>query len=334
MDKASAALLVLLIVATQAGADAPMSYMQTYGPAADPVTRLNWGLSAISVAVTAIVALLVLIAIFHKRPPISRDEQGRLPVLTTTGGLRWIVIGVSISTAVLLACAIWTAVTLSAVASPATKPPLEIQITAHQWWWEVTYLGTSQSQVITTANEIHIPVGRPVRFKLVSDNVIHSFWIPQLGGKTDVIPGQTNYAWLQADKQGTYRGQCGEYCGAQHAHMALYVVADPPAQFDAWRQAQLKPALESPSEGQDIFLARCAACHTVRGTPAGGTVGPDLTHLMSRGTLASGLLANNIGNLHGWIANPQALKPGALMPRIALDPQELHSVVAYLETLR
>jgi cytochrome c oxidase subunit 2 len=217
---------------------------------------------------------------------------------------------------------------------------MTIEVTGHQWWWEVKYLSPSPAAITTTANEIHIPVGVPVRFKLDSGDVIHSFWIPQLGGKTDVIPGQTNYTWLQASRPGRYRGQCAEFCGAQHAHMVLYVVADDPATFAAWSTAQLlaaqAPSTPDAQRGQAVFETRCAVCHTIRGTDylTGGRAGPDLTHLMSRSTIAAGLLANNTGNLHGWIANPAALKPGTLMPPTGLAPDELHAVVAYLRTLK
>ena len=167
--------------------------------------------------------------------------------------------------------------------------------------------------------------------------MIHSFWIPQLAGKMDVIPGQTNVTWLQADQPGTYRGQCGEYCGAQHAHMAMYVVADTPQDYALWVRDQLSnaavPASEPARLGELAFEAHCAACHAVRGTGAGGILGPDLTHLMSRHTIAAGLLPNTPGNLAAWIADSQALKPGSRMPTLALSGPDLSSVVTYLQTL-
>jgi cytochrome c oxidase subunit 2 len=168
--------------------------------------------------------------------------------------------------------------------------------------------------------------------------VIHSFWIPQLAGKTDMIPGQTNDAWLQADRPGDYRGQCGEFCGAQHAHMALHVIAEEPAAFDVWRRQQLAegapPKTSETVRGLQTFVARCGKCHAVRGTQADGTRGPDLTHLMSRRMIASGTLPNNTGNLSGWVADAQGLKPGSRMPTLDLSPQDLRAVVAYLETLK
>jgi cytochrome c oxidase subunit 2 len=175
-----------------------------------------------------------------------------------------------------------------------------------------------------------------VHFTLNSPDVIHSFWVPALGGKTDVIPGRTNEMWLEADKPGVYRGQCSEYCGEEHAQMALFVFAEPEAQFEAWRAEQVKPAAlvnGAAALGETQFVASCGKCHTVRGSDAHGTAGPDLTHLMSRTTIAAGMLDNTIGNLSGWIADPQSIKPDAKMPNVDLSGPELQSVLAYLETL-
>jgi cytochrome c oxidase subunit 2 len=168
--------------------------------------------------------------------------------------------------------------------------------------------------------------------------VIHSFWIPALSGKTDLIPGQTNVTWIEADRVGTYRGQCGEFCGDQHAGMAIYVIAQSPEDFQRWREAQIAPA-RPPSGveargGEQTFELRCGACHTVRGSGAGGIVGPDLTHLISRATIAAGLLPNTPDYLAAWIADPQRLKPGTLMPRVALQPQELQDIGGFLQTLK
>jgi cytochrome c oxidase subunit 2 len=189
-----------------------------------------------------------------------------------------------------------------------------------------------------TANEIHIPVGEPVRLKLGSADVIHTFWVPTLSGKTDLIPGQTNLTWLEADTPGVYRGQCNEYCGQQHAHMALAVYADAPDEFGAWwdRQVQAadRPEAAAVSQGQRQFLLRCGACHAVRGTLAGGRVGPDLTHLMSRSTIAAGMLPNTVGHLSGWVANPQFIKPGSKMPNLELSGPELDEIRSYLLTLQ
>jgi cytochrome c oxidase subunit 2 len=202
----------------------------------------------------------------------------------------------------------------------------------------VRYGGDQPSEVFETANEIHIPVGRPVLVRLHSADVIHSFWVPKLSGKTDVIPGQTNQSWMQADAPGRYLGQCSEFCGYQHAHMQFEVVAQTLEDFAVWRAAQLEPATapSTPEAKRGLALVefRCALCHQVRGTTAGAVSGPDLTHLMSRETLAGGTLANNPGNLVGWIQNPQDLKPGSLMPNQYLSSQQLSDVLAYVETLQ
>lgn len=312
-----------------------MAYFQTDGPAADPVTRLGWGLGIVALAVTAIVAVLLMAAILRRR---ARPADPRaLMVRTDEGGLAWIYVGVGISTAALIACAVWTLFTISAVAMPARAGEMVVRVDAGQWWWGVRYENPVPSQIFTVANEIHIPVGQPVRIELTSTDVIHSFWIPKLAGKMDVIPGQTNVTWMEAARPGTYRGQCSEYCGAQHAHMAMVVVADAPEAYRAWRRAQLQPA-SAPASGPEMrghaaFVAHCAACHTVRGGEAGGILGPDLTHLMSRQTIAAGMLPNTPGNLAAWVANAQALKPGSRMPAMQLTAPELTDVVGYLQTL-
>lgn len=312
-----------------------MNYLESFGPRADPATALTWGLGAISVAVVLIITVLVLAGVVIRKAH-SADPLNPPPVKKAQGGQRWIVIGLVPTLLALIASTVWTVAVLASVDSPPTKPAATLEVTGHQWWWEIRYDGAPQ-QTFTTANEIHVPVGAPVLIKLRGADVIHSFWIPALTGKTDTIPGRTNIAWLQADRPGVYRGQCTEYCGEQHAHMAIAVVAEAPAAFQIWREAQLKDAAAAaPSSllGQRIFVQRCGSCHTVRGTEAGGVSGPDLTHLMSRRTIAAGLLPNTTGALAGWISDPQSLKPGALMPPTRLSASELDAVRAYLETLR
>jgi cytochrome c oxidase subunit 2 len=191
--------------------------------------------------------------------------------------------------------------------------------------------------VFTTANEIHIPTGVPVRVILASPDVIHSFWVPKLAGKMDVIPGVTNVTWIQAATPGRYRGQCAEFCGLQHAHMAFFVKADSPADFNAWRDGQLArppaPANAEIAQGWTLFAARCASCHTVSGTPAGGIVGPELSHLATRATLAAGTIPNDAAHLSTWIADPAAIKPGVLMPKVPMTPAQRAQIVAYLQSL-
>lgn len=313
----------------------PMSYLQTFGPAGDPATRLGWGLGIISLLVLLIITALLL-GSFYRRSDRPASER-ELTVKSDEGGLAWIYLGVGISTVVLIAGAVWTMFTVAAVAMPSRAAELTLQVTASQWWWNARYKNDDPSRIFHVANEIHIPVGRPVRIELSSIDVIHSFWVPRLGGKTDVIPGQTNVMWLQADQPGTYRGQCGEFCGAQHAHMAMFVVADTAEDYRAWTERQLAeapaPASAQLLQGRQTFVSYCGACHTVRGSDAGGILGPDLTHLMSRQTIAAGLLPNTPGNLAAWIADSQALKPGTRMPTLTLSGTDLNAVVTYLGTL-
>ena len=316
-------------------AEPSLSYLHTFGPAGDPGNHLGWGLGIISVLVIVVITVLLLAAILRRRA--KGGDPGALAVHRDEGGMRWIYVGVGVSTVILIGCAIWTMFALAAIAMPPKATGLTLNVTASQWWWSVRYESQEPSHIFTTANEIHIPVGTPVRVELTSHDVIHSFWIPQLGGKMDVIPGQTNVTWLQADHPGVYRGQCGEFCGAQHAHMAMYVVADSPQDYRTWVSDQLAdatvPASATAREGAKVFVAHCGACHSLRGGSAGGILGPDLTHLMSRRTIAAGMLDNTPGNLAAWIADSQALKPGSRMPTLALSGPDLSSVVTYLQTL-
>jgi cytochrome c oxidase subunit 2 len=321
--------------------EAPMTFMRTFGPAADPITSLGWGMTVICSAVVVVIGALLLGAMWGRTSQYRSGDQlqlAQIPIGRTEAGLKWIYIGVAVSTGILLGMIIWTLITLNAVAGPSGPSAFTIEIRGHQWWWEARYIGSSADRTFTTANELHVPVGSPVHLDLLSNDVIHSFWIPALAGKTDVIPGQTNVAWLEAAKAGIYRGQCTEYCGEQHAQMAMYVIADPSADFQSWWNAQLAAASEPNSDalarGQAIVTERCGVCHTIRGTSAGGIVGPDLTHLMSRRTIAAGTLPNDRENLSHWISHAQAVKPGSRMPTLALAPAELAAVATYLQTLQ
>ncbi|VWX62854.1 Cytochrome c oxidase subunit 2 [Burkholderiales bacterium 8X] len=221
------------------------------------------------------------------------------------------------------------------------KDALIVGVTGNMWWWDVRYSDPATGTEIRTANEIRIPVGRPVFFGLSSADVIHSFWVPTLGGKMDMLPGRVQHLQLQADRPGTFRGQCAEYCGGQHARMALQVVALPPAEFDAWLAGQARPAAARPASelvrGRDAFLAnRCDACHAVRGVSEQSRLGPDLTHVGSRLQLGAGTIGNDPEQLEAWIAHIQQLKPGARMPSSAgrLDAETLSSIAAWLAQLR
>jgi cytochrome c oxidase subunit 2 len=218
---------------------------------------------------------------------------------------------------------------------------LHIRLIGHQWWWEVQYEAPSARQPLETANEIHIPVGQPVLVRLESRDVIHSFWAPNLHGKSDLIPGYTGELTIQADRAGIFRAPCAEYCGAQHAKMTLLVIAQPPGEFAAWFSNEMANAVAPPdsagqaARGRQVFLsASCPFCHTIRGTGSAGAVAPDLTHLAGRQTLAAGAIPNGRGNLAAWISASQVIKPGNQMPAIALPAKDLQALVDYLVTLR
>lgn len=217
---------------------------------------------------------------------------------------------------------------------------LTIDVYGHQWWWEVQYPNEAEPfRMVTTANEIHVPVGTPIRIHGTSRDVIHSFWAPNIQGKRDLLPGYNTDVLMQVDQQGRWRGQCAEFCGMQHAHMAFYIVAESQKDFDDWMTAQAQssasPSNAQTAHGQQVFLSHsCVMCHSIRGTTAGSRVGPDLTHLASRSTIAAGMLPNTIGNLGGWILNAQALKPGSRMPPNQISGPDLQDLLAYLETLR
>jgi cytochrome c oxidase subunit 2 len=226
-----------------------------------------------------------------------------------------------------------------AIFSAGEQKGLSLEVTSQQWWWEVKYRSDDPSQTFETANEIHLPVNVPVEIGLSSPDVIHSFWVPNLHGKQDLIPGRSTNIHLHPTRIGTFRGQCAEFCGAQHANMALNVIVESQQDFDRWRQGQLRaaqdPADNVAAQGRDIFMtSACALCHTIRGTDAAGISGPDLTHLASRISLGAGALAYSRGTLAAWISNPQGIKPGNHMPNVPLDPNALQSLTAYLDGLR
>jgi cytochrome c oxidase subunit 2 len=224
------------------------------------------------------------------------------------------------------------------LAQASTANALHVKVTGAQWWWKVEYQDPVAGQQVVTANELRLPAGRPAIVELHSEDVIHSFWIPNLAGKLDLIPGRTNQLVLNPRREGVYRGQCAEFCGLQHAQMALDATVLSPAAFEAWRQAQLKPAEppQTPQEvrGQQVFMqAACVSCHTITGTDAAGTSGPDLTHLASRRMLAAGALPVDRGGLITWLHDTQAVKPGNHMPVVKLAPGDLDALVAYLGSL-
>jgi cytochrome c oxidase subunit 2 len=307
------------------------SIVHPAGVEAARISHLWWWLLGICTVVWFAVAIATLVAISRGRRGASTATERQASRNVAVAGL--------ISIVALIAILTESALTGRALDTIRTPGALHLVVTANQWWWDVRYSNPDPSLNVTTANEIHIPVGRPVSVSLLSNDVIHSFWIPNLQGKMDLVPGRLNEVWLQADKTGVYRGQCAEYCGVQHAKMALVVVAESPDDFEHWLAANRGPAPAPVTpvqvRGKDVVeKGPCAMCHAITGTLAGGRTAPDLTHIASRSTLAAGWLPNTPGNLAGWIADPQHVKPGARMPPTGLNDEELQAVLAYLETLK
>lgn len=401
MRRGGAGLIVLLTAVTTA-CDGAQSMLEPAGPGAAAIAEMWWVLLAICTAVFVVVMAALTVALWQARSRTGQpaamdraeDHRGeRRRVL-------WVLIaGAAVPAVILIGIFVYTMVVLERIGPSSdgrgasawggAGAELTVEITGKQYWWEVRYR-TEGGDPVVTANEIHIPVGRRVRLLLESDDVIHSLWVPQLHGKTDMIPGRTTEAWLLADEPGVYRGQCAEYCGVQHTWMALHVVAEPEAEFRSWLRRQARPApapapAPDPAEiamdhaappvpdslrdavlaraerirrGREVFFdpaKRCADCHVIRGEnddprrleegtlqpgaapgdPPGRTAeGPDLTHVASRRALAAGLLPMTRGNMAGWIANPQVLKPGNLMPRVPLEPEEMNALLEYLMSLR
>ena len=331
------AILASSILVICASCTQPQSSMNPAGPAGRSLAQIGW-ITYVLFGVTALIMwVLLLFAAIRRRGTL--DEH--LP-WDTGGGQNWIFIGgFAIPFVVLCGMFVFAMERMSEFPiHPTTNLTPEIRVIGHQWWWEVHYLHGGPSQEFTTANEIHIPVGRPVDIVLETADVIHSFWVPALHGKVEMIPGQPNMIRLEASRPGTFEGECGEFCGMQHAHMRLLVVAQPLAAYDAWRQQQLQPAALPTSEealhGRDVFNnAACALCHTVRGTVAQGKVAPDLTHLASRQYIAANSYRNNQANLEAWVTHAQSLKPGNEMPDVtAFTGSDLRALVNYLQQLK
>jgi cytochrome c oxidase subunit 2 len=327
-----------------AGCNGTTSYLDATGKTGRDEAVLGAWLTGVACAVVLLVCLAIVGGIGRAGSGSSQGNDDANRASDTRrreirSGLNWIYIGVAITVAILLVTFGGTMVTLRAASRPPTVPRLTLDVTGHQWWWEVRYSDPQRPELaFTTANEVHLPVGLPVRVRLHAADVIHSFWLPQIAGKTDVIPGQVNEMWLEADRPGVSRGMCGEYCGLQHAMMAMTVTAESPEAFNRWAQSRRAPAANptTPKEraGEVVFARSCGACHAVQGTNALGRVGPELTHFAARSSIGAGVLRNTPENLMRWITNAPSIKEGARMPAVPLDAGELRAVVAYLETLR
>lgn len=312
------------------------SVLQPSGPAATRLHWLLWVFIDVCGTIWLLVMLVLIIAIWR------RDKPPRPPLARDAGKERASTIIVSLA----VAATVLTISGLTFLSYAATRPisdeandALVIRLRGYQWWWQVTYTGPDPASTFQSANEIHIPVGRPVRLELSSADVIHSFWVPNLLGKQDLIPGRNNRVTLIADHPGLYRAQCAQFCGLQHAHMALLVIAQDATAFQAWRNGQVQQAVASDdpeaAKGRQFVTSHaCAACHTIRGTPAAGTLGPDLTHVGSRETIAAGLLPTTRGSLAAWVVDPQTIKPGTNMPMVPMSADDVTSVSAFLATLK
>jgi cytochrome c oxidase subunit II len=277
------------------------SALNPHGPAAALIAEISWPAWAVL------------------RPPAWLGRHGAI----VAGGIAFPLV-------VLFALLVYSLLRASSL-SGGEGPALRIEVTGHQWWWQVAYLAPEGAIDFVTANELRIPVGQPVEVRLRSADVLHSFWVPNLAGKLDLIPGKENRLRLATARAGTFRGQCAEYCGGPHAQMAFFVVAEEQDAFEKWREQQRLPA----SASNDLFNARGAACHTVRGTSAAGTLGPDLTHVGSRVSIGAGILPNNKAAIAGWVASSQHLKPGNLMPSFReLSGEELQALAAYVDSLK
>ncbi|SFG11350.1 cytochrome c oxidase subunit 2 [Duganella sp. CF458] len=298
------------------------SVLSPAGPDAALLSRFSWLLFAAGAVIFLLVALLVLASVVRKR---GRSWSRRLVV----GG------GLFLPVPLLAALMGWSGRQASLVSWPFSGTRIQVSVTSYMWWWEVRYRDTLSGREAVLANELRLPAGERVYLALASADVLHAFWVPALAGKVDMVPGRLHGLTLRADAPGRYRGQCAEYCGAQHAAMALDVVAVAPQEFDAWLARQGAPANTLAHRGREVFLAaRCNACHAVRGVSDGGALGPDLTHVGSRTHIAAGALPMNRAALIGWIADPQAAKPGARMPPSNLSPQDLQALAGWLEELR
>ncbi|HJQ19047.1 MAG TPA: cytochrome c oxidase subunit II [Gemmatimonadaceae bacterium] len=310
------------------------SALNPIGPNAERVYRLYQFFLVTSIIVWIAVIVGLFWAAKRHRDPVEADTPDR-----ESRAHRWIFGLTAVTVAVLAVSLVYDLALGHSLTRRDSNVMLSVRVIGHQWWWEVEYEDPIPQNRVHTANELHVPVGIPVALKLESQDVIHSFWAPSISGKKDLIPGHHNELYFRADTAGLYRVQCAEFCGLQHAKMAMYVTAEPKDKFAAWLAAQRQPAPVPvdtlANRGRLVFeTANCSTCHTITGTTARGTVGPDLTHIATRTSLAAGTLSNTRGNLAGWIVDPQRIKPGVIMPSNGLEPADLQALLAYLGSLK
>ena len=325
---APAAVVASGLVASACSSNAP-SALEPRGPAAQQIADIWWLMFFLATVVYLVVGGLIIVGALRGR---GTEGQGR-PSRISDDAFIWVG-GLIVPAVILAILAVVTVQSVNTLRKPE-KNALQIEVTGYRWWWEVRY----PKEGITTANEIRIPAGRPVSIGLRTADVIHSFWVPELAGKVDNIPDHRNVLNLKAEKPGVYRGQCAEFCGIQHAKMAFLVRADPPATFNRWVARQQRPPStpvgESAAKGQLVFnRSTCGACHTIRGTEARGTYGPDLTDFGDRRTIGAVAVPNTRANLAKWIVDAQSFKPGNLMPPIHMPPDDVTALLDYLESQR
>lgn len=320
------------LASTACSPNDPANALSPIGPAAGMEVDLFNLIFWIAVAVFVIVEGLLVYTIFRYR---RRPEQQGIPV-QTHGNTRLEVTWTIIPTLILVFIAIPTLTTIASATTPPTGPgTLKMKVVGHQFWWEFDYPDLN----VVTADELHVPVGTKVDVTVESEDVIHNFWIPKVGGKIQAIPNQVNTTWIQADQTGVYNAQCMQLCGFSHANMRMRLVSQSKADFDAWVANQQKPAIAPTTAqekaGQQTFLtSACVGCHTITGTTANGKIGPNLTHIGSHLTLAGATLENNPQDLATWLHDPPAVKPGSIMPNLHLTDQQVSDLVAYLESLK
>lgn len=327
-----------------AGCAGRESALDPAGPQAGHIYDL-WHLFAWTCGLVYLATLAALLLAWRRGRAGMAEERPRLvdtrlvgtPVAEARMG-RTIAIATILTTVILTVFVSASFATDRSLFAIEREPGITIEVTANQWWWDLRYTGPDPGMIFRTANEIHVPTGTRVKLDLKSNDVIHSVWLPNITGKRDVIPGRGNSLVFRVDRPGEYRGQCAEFCGYQHAHMILTVIAESPEEFERWRAGQLAdaraPASDEERQGLQVFLsAPCVMCHAIRGTAAGGGVAPDLTHLASRRTLAAGTIPNTLGYLAGWIADPQQIKPGNHMPLNLLPADQFQALATYLSHL-
>jgi cytochrome c oxidase subunit II len=323
-DRYRGARLVVLgaVAFLVAGCGNGQNSLEPHSPQAGSIATLWWIMLGVSTFGLAVVVGL-LVASWVKRGTTGRERPATITV---------VVLGIVTPILVIAALFAYSDIFLirgTSAPSPTSlvaKRALKITVVGHQFWWEARYPNGN----VVTANEIHIPVRTPVVVSVTSDDVIHSFWVPELNRKMDLEPGRTNQVEIYASKVGRYRGQCAEFCGLQHAHMAFWVFADPPAVFARWLDREQRPATQT----SQLFLDKCSNCHRIQGTPATAKVGPDLTHVGSRTTIGAGTIPNTLADMEQWIAHPQEVKPGNLMPDLDLTDGQVHELATYLESLK